>query len=323
MTTETVHISAWSLYQPDNEPIRNVIQEAKREGYVFTRDEAEFNQEGIYTVAMEKHLTHLQMIERVVEPLIEKCRKKGTTIAEIWFAQTSMVAWHDRNFFKSALARWGLEHVPIYALEEYSCSSFHSVLKNAKIMLEHAPNEAILFIGCDKGRHPLDYVTDYVFVGDSSSACILEYGKGAHQLLAVDSKHDKVIYDNDEEKIKQAYQLYYLHIRQFVIRMIKQNGLKVEDIKLVFCNNMPNFVWETVARTTGIPLSKFYRPSLHTGCHMTNSDVLFNLEHAVMHEALAPGDYYFSLTTGTGGSFGCALHRYCPPNHTDQNQGDY
>ncbi|WP_090670547.1 3-oxoacyl-[acyl-carrier-protein] synthase III C-terminal domain-containing protein [Paenibacillus tianmuensis] len=309
------HMDDFSVYRPElTVPMADIISNAVQCGYPLEHDEAYYRERGFETVAVERRLSMEEMAERALEPVAERCRREGIEIGEIWFAHTSQVAWHECNLFKTMLLRWGWEQVPLYPVEEHSCSTFHWFLRMAAYPLARDPDKAVLFVTADLGIHPFYYINEFILSGDSASACLFRWEYGDHQTLAVKYKTAGKVYDNDPSRLRQFHATFYMSIRKMMLETLHEAGFTFSDIRLVVCGNTNRQVWETVASSLRVSPDMFYYATMHEVGHITNTDIPYNIWRALADGALLPGDYYLTVTIGTAGTLGCALHRYVPMN---------
>ncbi|KEQ24059.1 3-oxoacyl-[acyl-carrier-protein] synthase III C-terminal domain-containing protein [Paenibacillus tyrfis] len=309
------HMDDFSVYRPElTVPIADIISNAVQCGYPLETDEAYYRERGYETVAVERHLSMEEMAERALEPVAERCKREGIEIGEIWFAHTSQVAWHECNLFKTMLLRWGWEQVPLYPVEEHSCSTFHWFLHMAAYSFARDPDKAVLVVTADLGIHPFYYINDFILSGDSASACLLRREYGDHRTLAVKYKTAGKVYDNNPSRLRHFHATFYMSIRKIMQETLSEAGFTFSDIRLVVCGNTNRQIWETVAGSLRISPDMFYYATLNEAGHITNADIPSNLWRALADGALLPGDYYLTVTVGMAGTFGCALHQYVPTN---------
>ncbi|GMX64823.1 hypothetical protein Elgi_40920 [Paenibacillus elgii] len=309
------HMDGLSVYRPElTVPIADVIRDAEQCGYPFKEDEAHYRKMGFETVSVERRLSLEEMAERALEPIAERCVREGIVLGEIWFAHTSKVAWHECNLFKTILRRWRWEDVPLYPVEEHSCSTFHWVLRMAGPPFASDPHKALLFVTADLGIHPFYYIDDFMICGDSASACLFRREHGDHRTLVVKYKAAGTVYDDDPSRIRQFHAMYYLGIRKIMLETLGEAGFTLSDIRLVVCGNINRQAWETVTGALRVPPELFYYATMQETGHIANSDIPSNLQHAVSSGVLRPGDYYLTVTVSMAGTFGCALHQYVPVN---------
>ncbi|WP_223068404.1 3-oxoacyl-[acyl-carrier-protein] synthase III C-terminal domain-containing protein [Paenibacillus caui] len=314
MTAPQLTLTDIHVYIPSFRPsIDQVIQEINEDGVSFRLSEAEYRDSGFahVPVARDESLEH--MIARVCAPILSRARQEGIRLGAILFACVTSAGVEAQSLFSGLLREYAFDETTVIQPEEYGCATIHLSLNLAKAYLsvETDDNAAVLFVAADKAISSHHRSDTYMLYGDAASAALFRgSGTGGQRTLSTRLKVDGLVYDDCPERIKMYFSTFYLAVRQVVKQVLREAGMSMNEISLIFCSNLGLNTWSTLARAIGCSLDKFYAGALGHAGHLHNTDILLNVNDAIRNGSLSRGDFYLTVTVGFGGYYGCALHKY-------------
>ncbi|MDT3426265.1 3-oxoacyl-[acyl-carrier-protein] synthase-3 [Paenibacillus forsythiae] len=314
MTSPHLTLTDIQVYLPSFRPsIEQVIEDIKEDGVSFRLSAAEYRDSGFAQVPIAQDESLEQMINRVCVPILSRAREEGIRLGAILFACVTNPGVQAQSLFSGLLHEFAYGDTPVIQTEEYGCAALHLSLYLAKAYLAVEPgsNAAVLFVAADRAISSHHRSDSYMLYGDAASAALLrKSGPGGQQTLADRLKVDALVYDDSPERIKMYFSTFYLAVRQVVKQVLRDAGMSMGEIRLIFCSNLGLNTWSTLARAIGCPLDKFYAGALEYAGHLHNTDILLNVNDAIQADSLKRGDFYLTVTVGFGGYYGCSLHKY-------------
>ncbi|WP_025689388.1 3-oxoacyl-[acyl-carrier-protein] synthase III C-terminal domain-containing protein [Paenibacillus zanthoxyli] len=314
MTAPYLTITDTSVYIPSfRAPVDQVIQEINEDGVSFRLSAADYRDSGFEYVPIERNESLGQMIYEACAPVLSRARRDGIRLSAIFFACVTSAGVEAQSLFSRLLREFDYDTTPVIQLEEYGCSTIHLSLYLTKAYFagEGRSGDAVLFVAADKANISQHRSDTYMLYGDAASAAL--YQKSAaegHQTLSTGLKVDGLVYDDCPERVKMYFSTFYLAVRQVAKQVLREAGMSMNEIRLIFCSNLGLNTWSTLARAIGCPLDKFYAGALGHAGHLHNTDILLNVNDAIRNGSLNKGDFYLTVTVGFGGYYGCSLHKY-------------
>lgn len=302
-----------SVYIPDSRiRVEEIIHELSGKGSAMLLNAEECRENGFEQLPLEQTYSLEQMIVSVCAPLLIRARQEGARVAAILFFCVTNSGIKAQELFAGLLQEFAPDAPPVLQLEEYGCASFHLSLHLAKAFFAGMArnDEAILFVTADKARNARERSDSFMLFGDAASAALYRKpASGGQQVLAAGLKVDGIAYDGSPEQIKMYFSTFYLSVRQVVNQVMREAGVGVNELSLVFCTNLGLGTWRILAKVLGFPIQLFYADTLGNAGHLHNTDILLNVTDAVRRGKLRKGDIYLAITVGFGGYYGCSLHK--------------
>lgn len=162
-------------------------------------------------------------------------------------------------------AKLNLDHNVMSFNINAACTGFVYALEVAALMLQSNKFRAALIIGAET----LTRVTDYT---DRNTAILFGDGAGAMIIEPSDKPNNQAFFYNaaksDTKEIltvikhikmvgKRVYQFAVSIMEESITKILKQSGLDIKDIDAIMPHQANERIIQSVANSTGIPISKF------------------------------------------------------------------
>ncbi len=225
-------------------------------------------------------------------------------------------------------AKLGLKDIPAFDLNSV-CSSFSYGFSVANSILVSGAYKKILLVGADTYSTILNWNdrTSCVIFGDGAGAVILEKST-RDKLLSLELGAYGDDYDMVRIKVggskhpitknphqydiadtffymegKRVYEFAITLIPEVIERLLKKSNLKIDDIDLVVLHQANIRIIEMVAKSTDIPLDKFFINIQKIG-NTSSGSIPIALDEAVRQGRIKKGSKVLSIGFGGGLSWG-------------------
>jgi 3-oxoacyl-[acyl-carrier-protein] synthase-3 len=218
----------------------------------------------------------------------------------------------DYDLLGRVLAPFGLDHLPRYGVAHVNCSALFRALQLACTYLERFPGRTVLVLAGDhasslrQGR----VMPGITAIGDAAIAFLVRPAPYRYRWLSAAWRQETAFHrglqmGQDEAK---AFNAVYAELLVDVVgTCLGRAGLALDDVDLILPHNVNEMTWVRFAREAGFSKSRIFLDLIPEIGHTLTTDAFLNLEAAMRHGRLAPGDRAVLTGVGLGSYFAAAL----------------
>jgi 3-oxoacyl-[acyl-carrier-protein] synthase III len=199
----------------------------------------------------------------------------------------------------------GLDRAGVSGIAQQGCAGMFSALRMARALLVAEPGlEHILCVGADALPRGACREILYNVISDAACAVVVSRSGVRHRWAAF-HQLSKGYYWDVPARQSEIIAAYFPSARITITNVLRQAGLRAEEIDLVIPTGVNASSWPILLRLCGIPEDRLYEASRRFG-HTIAADSVLLLREAVAAGAVAPGMRVLLFTYGFGSSW-CAL----------------